>query len=133
MITVLRTLCNVNVLLTLILVCISTFKTENLILKDTPWEQLLAPLYFYMTEFLLIAIVSFVVLVNSVIQLCCNSGNRASRLAKSFNQTNAQESNKLLFTNPSVLVRVSVWFLYVSVCGLLCLFLLLKNAGSLKN
>jgi len=30
-------------------------------------------------------------------------------------------------------VRVSVWFLYVSVCGLLCLFLLLKNAGNLKE
>lgn len=30
-------------------------------------------------------------------------------------------------------MRVSVWFLYVAVCGLLCLFLLLKNASSLKN
>lgn len=29
-------------------------------------------------------------------------------------------------------MRVSVWFLYVSVCGLLCLFLLLKNASTLK-
>jgi hypothetical protein len=30
-------------------------------------------------------------------------------------------------------VRVSVWFLYVSICGLLCLFLLLKNAATLKQ
>ena len=30
-------------------------------------------------------------------------------------------------------MRVSLWFLYIAVCGLLCLFLLLKNAGKLRN
>jgi hypothetical protein len=132
MINVLRGLYNINIMLTLILVCLSTFKAEGLLLRGTSWEQLLAPLYFFMTELLLIAIVSFVVLVNSVIQLCCNQGSRASRLARNYQNSNAQESNSLI-SNHSALVRVSVWFLYVAVCGLLCLFLMLKNASSLKG
>ena len=89
MITVLRTLYNVNILLTLVLVCISSFKSEGLLLNNTSWEQLLAPLYFFMTELLLVAIVSFVVLVNSVIQLCCNQSSRASRIARNYNNTNS--------------------------------------------
>ena len=128
MINVLRTLYHVNILLTLILVCIATLKWEGFVLPNTTWEQLLAPLYFYMTELLLIAIVSFVVLVNSIIQLCCNQSTRATRLARNYNNTNSQESRSIL-SNHSALVRVSVWFLYVAVCGLLCLFLLLKNAA----
>ena len=136
MITVLRVLYNVNLLLISVLVLLATFKSANLLMKQTSWEQLLAPLYFFMTELLLIAIVSFVVLVNSVIQLCCNQSSRASRHSRAHNDANSQESkdsDKLSITNPSALVRVSVWFLYVSVCGLLCLFLLLKNASTLKQ
>lgn len=30
------------------------------------------------------------------------------------------------------IVRVSLWFLYISVGGMLVLFMLLKNAGQLK-
>ena len=132
MINVLKTLYNINILLTLAIICYCTFKDEGLMLQASSWEQLLAPLYFFMTEMLLVAIVSFVVLVNSVIQLCCNSSSRASRLIKSYNMRNAQESN-IIISDPSALVRVSVWFLYVSVCGLLCLFLLLKNASNLDS
>jgi len=131
MVTVLGALYNINILLTLILICISTFKGEGYMLQSTSWSQLLAPLYFFMTELLLIAIVSFVVLVNSIIQLCCNQSSRTSRMIRLYNNRNSQESNHLLISNPSALVRVSVWFLYVSVCGLLCLFLFLKNAGNL--
>ena len=133
MICVLRTLYNINILLTLVLISISTFKSEGYVFSETTWEQLLAPLYFYMTELLLVAIVSFVVFVNSVIQLCCTNSSRASRLSRNYNNTNNQESNTLTISNPSALVRVSLWFLYLSVCGLLCLFLLLKNAGALQS
>jgi ABC-type uncharacterized transport system permease subunit len=39
----------------------------------------------------------------------------------------------MILSNSSALVRVSLWFLYISVCGLLCLFLLLKNASTLDT
>jgi hypothetical protein len=87
-----------------------------------------------MTECLLVAIVSFVVLVNSVIQLCCHGGNgRSSRMWSNFELKNAQESNNTILTNPSALVRVSLWCLYIAICGLLCLFLLLKNSGKISD
>lgn len=67
MIIVVKLLYNANILLTMILIFIITFKSEGLVLKETAWEQILSPLYFYMTEMLLIAIVSFIVLINSFI------------------------------------------------------------------
>lgn len=67
MITVLRVLYNLNILLICVMILMATFKVKKLLMVQTTWEQMLAPLYFFMTELLLIAIVSFVVLVNSVI------------------------------------------------------------------
>lgn len=134
MINTLRTIFTINVLLALLIVCGATFKHDQLLFKSATWEQMLSPFYFYMTECLLVAIVSFVVLVNSVIQLCCNGGNgRSSRMWTNFELKNAQESNNKILTNPSALVRVSLWCLYIAICGLLCLFLLLKNSGKLND
>ncbi len=134
MINTLRTIFTINVLLALLIVCGATFKHDQLLFKGATWEQMLSPFYFYMTECLLVAIVSFVVLVNSVIQLCCNGGNgRSSRMWTNFELKNAQESNNKILTNPSALVRVSLWCLYIAICGLLCLFLLLKNSGKLND
>jgi len=85
-----------------------------------------------MTEMLLMSIVSFVVLVNSMIQLCFTSNS--SRVGRHFNRGNAEESkDQNTISNPSALVRVSVWFLYFALCGLLSLFLLLKNSSSLPQ
>ena len=67
LISVIRTLYNVNIILTVTLISLATFKSEGIALLETSWEQILAPLYFYMTELLLVSIISFVVLVNSVI------------------------------------------------------------------
>jgi hypothetical protein len=64
-----------NLFLCLALILLATFKCESLMMRDTPWDRLLSPFYFYMTEALLIAIVAFVVLVNGVIQVFCGSGN----------------------------------------------------------
>lgn len=89
MITVLRILYNVNILLITVMILMATFKSERLIMQGTTWEQMLAPLYFFMTELLLIAIVSFVVLVNSVIQLCCNQSSRANRHSRAHNDANS--------------------------------------------
>jgi hypothetical protein len=50
-----------------------------------------------------------------------------------FELKNAQESNNTILTNPSALVRVSLWCLYITVCGLLSLFLLDKNSGRLSD
>lgn len=71
---ILRGLCYLNLFLCLALVLLATFKCESLIMRDTPWDRLLSPFYFYMTEALLIAIVAFVVLVNSIIQVFCGNG-----------------------------------------------------------
>jgi hypothetical protein len=30
-------------------------------------------------------------------------------------------------------MRVSLWCLYIAICGLLCLFLLLKNSGKISD
>lgn len=89
MITVLRLLYNLNILLITVMVLMATFKSQKLLMTSTTWEQMLAPLYFFMTELLLIAIVSFVVLVNSVIQLCCNQSSRASRHSRAHNDANS--------------------------------------------
>ena len=134
MINTLRAIYTVNVVLALFIICGATFKHEKLLFQDNGWEQLLSPFYFYMTECLLVAIVSFVVLVNSVIQLCCHGGNgRSSRIWSNFELKNAQESNNTILTNPSALVRVSLWCLYIAICGLLSLFLLFKNSGKIKD
>ena len=134
MINTLRTIYTVNVVLALVMVCGAALKHEKLLFQTTTWEQLLSPFYFYMTECLLVAIVSFVVLVNSIIQLCCHGGNgRSSRMWSNFELKNAQESNNTILTNPSALVRVSLWCLYIAICGLLSLFLLLKNSGKIND
>jgi hypothetical protein len=64
---IMRGLYFVNLFLTLALILLATFKGEKLLLKETPWDHLLSPFYFYMTEFLLVAIIAFVVLTNGVI------------------------------------------------------------------
>lgn len=134
MINTLRAIYTVNIVLALLMICGANFKHEQLLFKGVTWEQLLSPFYFYMTECLLVAIVSFVVLVNSVIQLCCHGGNgRSSRMWSNFELKNAQESNNTILTNPSALVRVSLWCLYIAICGLLSLFLLLKNSGRISD
>jgi|LauGreDrversion4_2_1035121.scaffolds.fasta_scaffold251835_2 hypothetical protein len=67
MMEVLRAVYKVNITLIIIIIIIVTFKAEGFILPDTSWVQILAPLYFYMTEMLLMAIVSFVVFINCLI------------------------------------------------------------------
>jgi hypothetical protein len=80
LVLILQALYNINILLTLGLVCVSTFKNEGVWLANRTWDQILTPLYFFMTELLLMGIISFVVLVNSMIQLCFSSNKtRASR------------------------------------------------------
>ncbi len=131
MMEVLRAVYKVNITLIIIIIIIVTFKAEGFILPDTSWVQILAPLYFYMTEMLLMAIVSFVVFINCLIQLCCSGSSSRSRLSRSIKDANSEESNNTILSNSSALVRVSLWVLYISVCGLLCLFLVLKNASTL--
>jgi hypothetical protein len=135
LINTLRTIYAVNIILALLMVCGATFKNEKLLFKNAKWEQMLSPFYFYMTECLLVGIVSFVVMVNSFIQLCCHGANGTSnsRMWNRFELKNAQESNNTILTNPSALVRVSLWCLYITICGLLSLFLLLKNSGRLSD
>ena len=67
MIGSLRVIYHVNVLVCVLLICGVAFKTDRLLFMKANWEQLMSPFYFFMTECLLVAIVSFVVLVNSVI------------------------------------------------------------------
>jgi len=67
MMEVLRAVYKVNITLIIIIIIITTFKAEAIILPDTSWVQILAPLYFYMTEMLLMGIVSFVVFINCLI------------------------------------------------------------------
>ena len=67
MMEVLRALYMINITLIIIIIAITTFKAEGIILPNSSWVQILAPLYFYMTEMLLIAIVSFVVFINCLI------------------------------------------------------------------
>ena len=134
LILVLKSLFDINVLLSLALISLATFKSEAIILQDKSWDQILVPFYFFMTELLLIAIVSFVVLVNTVIQLCCSTSSSRNALSRFYKKAISEESKENLnISNPSALVRVSIWFLYVSICGLLSLFLLLKNATSLSQ
>ena len=75
MVLIMRGLYYMNLFLCLALILLATFKCESLMMSDTPWDRLLAPFYFYMTEALLIAIVAFVVLINGVIQVFCGNGN----------------------------------------------------------
>lgn len=132
LVTILKTLYHLNFLLSLGLVAVASFKSDGFALQEKTWDQVLAPLYFFMTEMLLVSIVSFVVLVNSMIQLCFTSNS--SRVGRHFNKSNSEESkDQNANSNPSAVVRVSVWFLYVALCGLLSLFLLLKNSGSLPQ
>ena len=71
-----------NQLLILALILLATFKSEGLFLTETSWDKLLSPVYFYMTEFLLIAIIAFVILVNGVIQVFCGGHTSISPGAK---------------------------------------------------
>lgn len=72
---IMRGLYYINLFLCLALILLATFKCESLMMSDTPWDRLLSPFYFYMTESLLVGIVAFVVLVNGVIQVFCGNGN----------------------------------------------------------
>lgn len=64
---ILRYVYNANVITILIITILSSIKLENLALESTSWDSIAAPVYFFMTELLLISIVSFVVLVNCFI------------------------------------------------------------------
>ena len=97
-------------------------------MQETPWDKLFTPIYFYMTEFLLIAIVSFVILVNGVIQIFCGGTTSVNGSAKGQTYMESKFHYISQYT-----VRVSLWFLYVTSGGMLLLFMLLKNAGSLPT
>eukprot|EP00347_Sterkiella_histriomuscorum_P003847 403362711 len=134
-------------------------KKEQLGFKDISWDSIAGPTYFFMTEFLLVSIVSFVVFVNCLIQICCNSskargininqqlhqiqnnlqvqGNPLSQDRSSVSSidgismmSGASGSAVSSYTNE---IKISIWFLYISIPGLLVLFLLLRNITQLDD
>ncbi|CDW74658.1 UNKNOWN [Stylonychia lemnae] len=89
---ILRFIFNANITTIIIIVILSTIKLEELAFQDVSWDSMAAPVYFFMTEFLLISIVSFVVLVNCFIQICCNQSKRSRNLNLN-HQLNAIQNN----------------------------------------
>ena len=68
---VLRFLYNLNMCTLVVMIGLCALKADQLVMVDVAWDQLISPLYFFMTELLLIGIVSFVVLINTFISMCC--------------------------------------------------------------
>lgn len=68
LVVLLRACYVLNLLLTLALTLLATFKSESLLLATTTWEKLMTPFYFYMTELLLISIVAFVAATGDVVR-----------------------------------------------------------------
>jgi len=64
---ILRFLYNMNLFTLIIIVILSAIKIDSLALIEDSWDVLISPTYFFMTELVLISIISFVVLINSVI------------------------------------------------------------------
>jgi hypothetical protein len=87
LVTILKVLHNLNILVILGMVAVCSFKSDGVLLREKTWDQVLAPLYFFMTEMLLMSIVSFVVFINSMIQLCFTSSS--SRVGRHFNKSNS--------------------------------------------
>ena len=71
---VLRFFYHLNILVVVVLITLCSLKAEELVLQETTWDSIIAPLYFFMTELLLISIIAFVVLVNTFIHVCCSGG-----------------------------------------------------------
>jgi uncharacterized membrane protein len=69
---------NINLLGLIAISFIISLKIEKIAFKDTEYDTLVSAIYFYMTEVILIAIVSFIVLMNSIISLCCKSKENQS-------------------------------------------------------
>ncbi len=84
---ILRFLYNMNLFTLIIIVILSAIKIDSLALIEDSWDVLISPTYFFMTELVLISIISFVVLINSVIQLCCSKRSTSDALASRPNPT----------------------------------------------